>query len=347
MTPSFQAGSYTLLPIADTSGRFCDFMPYVVSVNNDGVVAFQATLRGGGSGVYTGDGGPIRTVADSATGPFHEVCSHPDINRDGSTCFYASLKSGGRGLFLARGGEIFAVADSAGPLGPTMNEAGMIAFRVDLISGGSGIFSAGGGVISSIADTTCRFSMFHGLPVINNTGAVAFRADLRNGGQGIYVTSPTREQGSENAIVETGDIFISLGSFPTMNDAGTVAFCATLRAGGSGVFAASKGKIATVLDTSGPFESFRGVLLNNANRIVFSATPSAGALGVFAGRDPVADCLFSLDAPLLGSTVADFALNPVSINDAGQIALRVRLTDQRHFVLRADPVNSSRHQLLK
>ncbi len=334
MAPSFQAGSCTLSPIADTSERFSDFRPYVVSVNHDGSVAFQATLRGGGSGVYTGDGGPITTVAESATGPFRDVCSHPDINRDRSTCFYANLKSGGRGLFLVRGGEIIAVADSVGPLGPTMNEEGMIAFRADLHAGGSGIFTGCGGPLSSIAETTRLFSMFHGLPVINNRGAVVFRADLKKGGQGIYVSDGDRV----STLVETGDIFSGLGSFPIMNDTGTVAFCAALQAGGSGVFTASEGKIAMVLDTSGPFELFRGVLLNNADRFVFYATPRGGVLGLFTGPDPVADCLLSLGAPLFGSTVDDIALNPVSINDLGQIAIRVRLKDQRQFVLRADPV---------
>ncbi len=340
MVPSFHAGSYTLSPIAETSERFRDFMPFVASVNNNGVVAFQATLLGGGSGVYIGDGGPIRTVADSATAPLRDVCSHPDINLDGSTCFYASLQSGGRALLLSHGGEITAVADSVGPLGPTMNDQGVIAFRRELRDGQSGIFAAYGDTIISVAETTGLFSGFHGLPVINRSGAVVFRADRKDGRQGIYVCSagPKRARGTLSTIVETGDIFRDLSYFPTMNDAGTVAFCTTAKAGGSGIFAATEGRITTVLDTSGPFESFRGVLLNNSDRIVFSATPRGGVLGVFTGPDPVSDCLFLVGAPLYGSTVDDFALNPVSFNDAGQIALRVSLTDQRQFVLRADPV---------
>ena len=65
---SSQPGSYTLAPIADTGDRFSDFRPYVASINNAGVLAFQATLRNGGSGVYTGMGGLISAVTDSATG---------------------------------------------------------------------------------------------------------------------------------------------------------------------------------------------------------------------------------------------------------------------------------------
>jgi hypothetical protein len=97
--------------------------------------------------------------------------------------------------------------------------------------------------------------------------------------------------------------------------------------------------MATVIDSSGTFESFRGVLLSNAGRIVFYATPRGGQLGIFTGPDPATACLLSLGAPLFGSAIADFALNPVSINNDGQVAVRVVLADQRQLVLRADPAD--------
>ncbi len=94
----------------------------------------------------------------------------------------------------------------------------------------------------------------------------------------------------------------------------------------------------TAVDTSSPFASFRGVLLNKKGTIVFYATPRGGELGVFTGPDPQSDRLIAIGASLFGSTVVDFALNPVAINDAGQIAIRVKLADERQFVLKADPV---------
>ncbi len=105
------------------------------------------------------------------------------------------------------------------------------------------------------------------------------------------------------------------------------------------MFTASAGEIATVIDTSSPFESFRGVLLNNAGRMIFYATPRGGELGVFTGRDPLNDCLLSVGASLFGSTIVEFALNPVSMNDVGQVAIRVKLANERQIVLRADPVD--------
>lgn len=333
MTWSWQAKTYALSVIAETGERFSDFAPYVASVNDDGIVAFQATDRDGTSGAYAGDGGPIRVIADPATAPFRGVCSHPDINGEGSSCFYADIESERRGVFLVCDGEVVLVADSAGPLGPTMNEAGTVAFRADLSGGGSGIFTVSGRTVTSIAETDGRVRLFHGLPVIDAAGTVTFRADLEDGGEGIYAADGERV----TAIVETGETFSGLGLFPVANDAGVVAFCAQLQSGGSGVFMMASTGIETVLDTGGSFESFRGVLINDAGDLAFYATPRGGTLGVFTGPDPVGDRLVSLGSPLFGSPVADFALNPVSMNQAGQVAIRVGLEDQRQLILRADP----------
>lgn len=335
MKDLLQTGAYTLTPIADTNDRFIDFAPYVASINNDGVVAFQAALRGGGSGVYTGSGGPTATVTDSVSGPLNSVDSHPDINQGGSACLYASFKSGGHGVVLVRDGKVIAVGETAGPLGPTMNDDGTVAFRAGVGSGDSGIFTGDGGRVTAIAETGTVFGAFHGLPVINNPGSVVFRADLKAGGEGIYVG----DGDGLTPVARTGDVFSVLGHFPIINDAGTVAFCASLESGGSGVFTVWAGAIGTVIDTSSAFESFRGVLLNNAGRVIFYATPRGGELGVFTGRDPVGDRILGLGASLLGSTIVDFALNPVSINDLGQIAIRVKLANEMQFVLRADPVD--------
>jgi hypothetical protein len=185
-----------------------------------------------------------------------------------------------------------------------------------------------------MADTRGRFSGFQGLPVINNQGTVAFRADLKGGGQGIY-------RGGGEAVVtiaETGDLFSDLAFFPAMNDEGTVAFGATLKAGGAGIFAVTDGAITPLVDANAPFESFRGVLISRAGLVAFCATPRGGRLGVYAGADPIADRVISLGDPLFGSTVTGFALNPVSVNEAAQLAIRVSLADDRQAIVRVDPV---------
>jgi len=282
--------------------------------------------------VFTGDGATITAVTDPASGPVREVASHPDLNGNGEVCFYGALASGERGVFGVREGVLTRLADAHGPLGPTMNEAGAVAYRAPTRSGQGGIFTVLGGSTLEIARAGERFGEFHGLPVIDRDGRVAFRADLRTGGQGVYVGDGSRT----TAIAETGAELDSIAPFPTMNAGGTVAFCAARRDGGAGVFLSTGGRLERLVD-SGGFESFRGVLINSAGPVALIATPAAGRLGLFTGPDSARDGLLSIGSSLLGSAVAEFALNPVSVNEAGQLAIRARLEDQRQFILRADP----------
>jgi hypothetical protein len=157
--------------IATTEERFSDFAPYVPSVNDEDTVAFQAALRGGDTGVFSGDGGAIAEVV----GPIllAGVTSHPDLNNSGATSFYGELANGAQGVFLLREGRLLTIAstrdgfDAIGPLGPTMNEAGTVAFRAEPTAGVSGVFAGDGADLVTVADTEGRWSEFHGLPVID------------------------------------------------------------------------------------------------------------------------------------------------------------------------------------
>jgi len=215
-----------------------------------------------------------------------------------------------------------------------MNEARTVAFRADRTAGVSGIFAGDGAAVATVADSEGQWSRFHGLPVINRGGTVVFRADRKDGVQGIYAG----RGGSIRTVAETGDLFDTLALFPSVNDHGTVAFAATLRAGGAGIFTVDEGRITRIMDTDGAFETCRGALITSTGAVVSIATPRGGSLGLFAGPDPEADRILALGDPLLGSTVAELASNPVSVNAAGQVAIRARLTDGRQLILRADPV---------
>ena len=72
--------------IATTGERFSDFAPYAASVNDEDTVAFQAALRGGGTGVFTGNGGEIAEAAGPTL--LARVTSHPDLNNSGAMSFY-------------------------------------------------------------------------------------------------------------------------------------------------------------------------------------------------------------------------------------------------------------------
>ncbi len=234
---------------------------------------------------------------------------------------------------------MISVADTSGPftrigpLGPTMNDRGAVAFRADTKAGRSGVFTGShGGSIVTVADTG-GFAGFQGLPVITGKGTVIFRADLSTGGHGIYLS---RGQGPE-AVAVTGERFLALGLFPSGNNENTVVFSATLNGGGAGIFRASDGKVSTIADTNDGFESFRGALINDSGIVFFYATPRGGRLGIYAGADPVRDAVLSVGDALFGSTVVEFALNPVSINGRGQLAIRVRLENNLQRIVRAEP----------
>jgi hypothetical protein len=83
-----------LTVIASAGERFSEFAPYVASVNDAGTVAFQAALRGGGTGVFTGSGGAVEEAAGSAL--LAGVTSHPDLNNAGAMSFYGDLGAAAR-----------------------------------------------------------------------------------------------------------------------------------------------------------------------------------------------------------------------------------------------------------
>lgn len=110
---------------------------FVASVNDDGVVAFQATLSDAHGGVFTSDGKSISDVAVTASAacPARLFSSHPDINQAGLLVVYGTLKSGDDALLLMHPDGSTAATDARdlfrgiGPLGPTMNEHGDVAVR--------------------------------------------------------------------------------------------------------------------------------------------------------------------------------------------------------------------------
>src|SRR5262249_911150 len=74
--------SYTFTKIADNIGPLLGMAN--ASVNNRGTVAFQATLRAGGSAVMMGNGETLVTVADSSIFPDFNA---PSINDQDAVVF--------------------------------------------------------------------------------------------------------------------------------------------------------------------------------------------------------------------------------------------------------------------
>lgn len=282
--------------VAQTGDRFASFGPYVPAIDNHGRVAFQAELTGGGTGVFI-DGEPAY-LSDSGLGT---VVSHPDLNVAGDLCFYAERDGETRAVRL-RGGDVWQSEPGVGPLGPTMNEAGDVAYR--------GEFKGRPSVLSSSTGLVARegFGEFLGLPLMSESGEVIFRAD-----EGIW-------RGT-NCIVSGFD---EVGRFPCLDADGRLGFVARR---------ASQWEIHVGEEVLPSPEGWqlRGALINSRGLVVFYATPPDRELGIY--RNASEDPLLQMGGPFEGSSIVDFALNPVSVNEAGQVAIRVKVADGREFVV--------------
>lgn len=323
-----------LLVIAGASGPFSDFSPYVPAINDEGMVAFQAARRSGGTGAFCGRGGGIAPLAFKAS-----YRSHPDINASGMLAVYAELPDGTQGLVYGAPGvppEIIThdALPTIGPLGPTLNDSGAIAFRATSAAGRAGIYVAHGSTLTRVVEAGDQFSGFDGLPVICGDGSVVYRADHVQGSQGIHLWRP---DGTTRLLATTGPDFAELGRFPAANNAGAVVFAATRPDGSSGVFrTVGDGPIEAVIESGKTFENFRGALIDDEGRIVFFATPTGGELAVYHLYSGAAERVIGLRDEFGTCPLTDFALNAVSLNNRGQIALRIRLADARQFIARID-----------
>lgn len=339
----------TWTTIAANDDRFTDFAPYVASIDDAGRVAFQATLPDGHTGVFIGDGDTVDDVAvtSDAACPVTRFASHPDIDRAGDLSVYGVLANGEQAaLRITPDGRVTSAGardglSGIGPLGPTANRPGDIALRATTRDGRACIAAWRGLRCERIAEAGERFQAFDGLPVVNDAGLVVFRADAPDGRQLVVLQ---RGEGCD-VLASTGEGDLAeLGRFPVLTDRGLVAFVARRASGGWGIFTvdadAGAGSLACVHASEPGFESFRGVLANDAGLVAFYGTPTGGRLGLYTGPGARHDRVLGLGDPLFGSVLVDFALNPVSVNVRGQLAVRVALDDGRQFILRGDPVSS-------
>lgn len=321
--------------IAETGDRYADFGPYVAAINNSGLVAFRAQRHGGASGLYTGDGGELNAL----TLPYEAFIGHPDLDDAGAVSFIAQPQSGVPHLSVLRTSGLSRLTGisgdfaALGPLGPMMNQSGHVAFCACSHLGEQGVYAAGQGQVKRIAVTGAALRAIHGLPAINHSGAVLLRADLQDGRQGIFLGTG----GDLTMVVDTSGPFQALGNFPSLNDAGTVAFTAQRRSGDSELLLWSDGRVSSALGSNSPFASFRTALIDSAGHLTFIATPRDGLLSVYRLTSERLERILGLGDSFQNSTVADFALNAVSVNDRGQAALRLRLENGRQFILRVEP----------
>jgi hypothetical protein len=240
-------GIYTYGPgglrtIAETTGPYSGFgpSPSLPALNNFGQVAFTATLKAGGSGVFLGDGTTTTPLATTASGDATGFAGLAvGLNNRGDAAMVANLAGGGQAILLSTGGApAVPIADTAGPIASfgsflNVNDDGLVAFAATLDAGGQSVFVWDGGVLTPIMSSGGQIT-FVGNQRLNNRGSLSILTTQAGASLAIYVYTP--ESGLKrligagdslfgSTIVETGapmrGVFASVNSF---NDLDEVAF---------------------------------------------------------------------------------------------------------------------------
>lgn len=205
---------------------------------------------------------------------------------------------GGRLSFFTSDGlwlDDVGVARDVGPLGPTANDAGTVAFR------------SGGGVSLFVEGEVIRVTdeEVQGLPLACNDGSVVFRSN-----RGL---SRWTARGEETLIENQ-----NLGNFPSVDRRNRIGFVDET---GPAIWdAGTVGRI----DVPNEFASWRGFLIAECGRHLVLGTPIGGTLGIY---ELDWTRVFGIGDPFRGSTIEEFALNPVSLNNQGKAASRIAMAD--------------------
>jgi hypothetical protein len=210
----------------------------IVSINDDGTVAFGGGPIGGGSTGYTilvGSGGPLTVAADTSVQTQWSTVARPSINNSAVVAFMAVASGTGSFNTVIRadgGGTFTTIAEPGDPAGaetifqafePALNNAGQVEFLVNTTSGaGGGIFRGSGGALTKIV--IGGVSSFVG---INDAGRVGFAptdATIRTGAGGALtlIAAPSAD-------------FLPITSVVAINNSNAVAFQAQTPSG-MGIF---------------------------------------------------------------------------------------------------------------
>ena len=247
----FTGNGTTITPIALADGSTYSSISFVPSINNNGVVAFQAGLAAGGQGIFTGDGTTTNTIVTTST----NVLGIPDINDAGTVAYWERMgtfpgpftfgvfsSDGTTTTTIAQTGSGFFIFGS-GTASPKINDNGTVGFTAVSL-GLQGIYTGSGGALTDVVDSSGPFNISFATSnfSLNDSGEVAFLSDLKAGGTGIF----TGPDPVNDKVIETGDplfgstvanvafhtnLNFSASNDGGLNDNGALAFWASLTDG--------------------------------------------------------------------------------------------------------------------
>ena len=334
-----------------TSGQTFDAFGFRAPVlNNEGAVAYNATLTDGTRAIFRSDRGRRTLIAvEDGFSRFGD----PTINDAGQVGFEASFSTvRGEGIFRGEGGPITTIAGTrdAGDFdfvnaGPSIAAGGRVAFIGETeVSFIAGVYAGNGGPVAPIYDETGPFEAFIGNPSLNDNGAVAFLATLDTGVSGLFVGSG----GPFMTVVDDTGVFTSAFSFgdPSLNERGEVAFRASTNedpdenfgSTSEGIFLFSGGVVTPVLQGGfDEFVSFSDPSLNNLGEVAFLVSPTFDQQILVTGPDLIGDRVIATGDRLMGRTIIGLEFSREGLNDQGEIAFTAFFEDGSSGVFLASP----------
>jgi hypothetical protein len=239
-------GALNLIVSANAAGLVGgQFLP-ISAINERGDVVFVAFRKGFGSqAIFTGRGGPLTPIVDTATASNFGFLGNADINASGKVAFHGFPADGSEGIFL-QDTVVHDVVDTNNPsltgfLDPVINNNGTVGGAAFLSAGGMAVFTANARGITARTNSS-SFSSVDNVS-INDLDDVAFFATDTVGRDGIFI----ERTGSANpvSVIETGDplfgstvVALSTGRF-SLNDSGWITFRYELADGRFGIAVAS------------------------------------------------------------------------------------------------------------
>lgn len=245
-TGLFTSSGGSITTIADDSGLFSSFgpfgLPFGSTINDQGIVAFFASLEAGGEGIFTGSGGAVTAIADTSS-IFSGFAGDAFINNNDSVAFAANLSAGGKGIFTSSDNGFTTIVDSSGIFDgfgtPAINDRGTLVFTAFLDSGELSLYKASNEFITPIINSNESFVGL-GDPAINNNGSIAFFGILADSTEGIFTgADPVLDK-----VIATGDTLFGktvtgLGFFNRgLNNSNQISFFARFDDGSEGIFRA-------------------------------------------------------------------------------------------------------------
>ncbi len=314
-------------------------------------------------------------VADTRSVPdFPTVCdngitsipSDPSINELGEVAFQGNLRrlyiatrpdcakteqrARRQGVFLGAGGPLTPIAHTINPPGgdfiaeflvadQSVNSFGRVALVPELDDGDSGLFvgSRSGTFTTRFLDSQGLFETPSSRVSMNELGQIAFEDT------GIVISNP---DGTFTTIDHDG---LSEGD-PSLNLFGRVAFQGSSFEGDTqvlGIYPSRGTDLTTVVDNTGPYDSFREPSLNDLGQVAFTADLDAlrdgrNIQGVFTGPNPNRDRVLQAGDLYEGVPVSSVVTCSEALNNFGEIVMTVQSENPetfevRTFVVKATP----------